>query len=418
MNPLQPATAAELGEILLHAAGERASIELGGRFTKRAMGGAIGPAGVVVSTARLDRVVDYEPRDLTISVEAGMGFQALSDLLRDNQQMLPLDPPLADRATIGGVVAANCCGPRRRLYGSARDLAIGMTFVTLEGKEARTGGMVVKNVAGLDMAKLLIGSFGTLVALTRVNFKLVPRPPEERTFLLAFDTLEAALQARDLIVRSTLQPAAIDLANPAATASLGDRVPQGWLLVVDAGGIEAVLARYDRDLKHVAREAAAREFAALESEQATDLWRRLRDFPALSGEGGPMGLRPTKGDEDAVGRARGTNELERVFNGAVLRVSTTLARLGEAFGAAPDLPALARAASGIVYIRTPGSPVERAAAARATGLYTVIESWAAPEKSQAELWADPGPELQVMSRIKQALDPDHLLNHGRLYNRL
>ena len=90
--------------------------------------------------------------------------------------MVPLDPPFAEAATVGGVVAANSSGPRRRLYGTARDLVIGMQFATLEGKLVQSGGMVVKNVAGLDMAKLMIGSFGTLAAIAVVNFKLLPMP--------------------------------------------------------------------------------------------------------------------------------------------------------------------------------------------------------------------------------------------------
>ena len=102
--------------------------------------------------------------------------------------MIPLDPPFSDRAaeraafseraTMGGIVAANTSGPRRRLYGSARDMVIGMTFATLEGKLIRTGGMVVKNVAGLDMGKLMIGSFGTLAAIATLNFRLYPSPRE------------------------------------------------------------------------------------------------------------------------------------------------------------------------------------------------------------------------------------------------
>jgi glycolate oxidase FAD binding subunit len=374
-----------LAEILAACGAQRQTVELGGHFSKRSMGGSIGSAAMVVSTARLNRVAEYEPKDLTISVEAGLGFAALRDLLADNRQMLPLDPPCPERATVGGVVASNCAGPRRRLYGSARDMVIGMTFVTLEGQEVKSGGMVVKNVAGLDMAKLLIGSFGILAAIARVNFKVIPRPPQEHTWALGFDTLDGALKARDQILRSVLQPAAVDLAGPAAASRLGP-LPAGWVLLIEAGGIEAVMARYDRELKAVAHHAAARDFASLEEDAAREVWRRVHDFPA-------------SGDE------------------AVVRLSMTLAGLGQGFEIASGAPALARAGNGILYVRTP-DPAGLARRARAAGLYVVIESWAAPEKSQAELWADPGPELQVMSQIKAALDPHHLLNHGRLYNRL
>src|SRR5207247_11264310 len=109
---------------------------------------------------------------------------------------------------VGAVVSRNCSGPRRRLYGTARDLVIGMTFATVEGKLVKSGGMVVKNVAGLDMGKLMIGSFGTLAAIAVVNFKLQPMPQVERLFLMSFDHLDAAVAARDRILKSALQPAA------------------------------------------------------------------------------------------------------------------------------------------------------------------------------------------------------------------
>src|SRR5256886_13255208 len=100
--------------------------------------------------------------------------------------MVPLDPPFSQGATVGGVIASNTSGPRRRLYGTARDLVIGMTFATLEGKLVQSGGMVVKNVAGLDMGKLMIGSFGTLAAIAVVNFKLLPMPAANATFVIPF----------------------------------------------------------------------------------------------------------------------------------------------------------------------------------------------------------------------------------------
>ncbi len=388
---LEPTTIPELAEILARCGGERKTVQLGGRFSKSFMGGAIGPADVKLSTVRLAGVVEYEPRDLTISVEAGMSFRALEDLLAENNQILPLDPPLAAASTVGGVVAANCCGPRRRFYGTARDMVIGMTFVTMEGKEVRSGGMVVKNVAGLDMAKLIIGSFGTLAAITRVNFRVYPRPPKEKTFLFSFESLDRALEARDTILRSVLQPAAIDLLNPPLAQGFGLDLPTAYLLLVEVAGIEAVMSRYERELKTVARDTAASEFTPLESEQAGRVWLADHDFPAL---------------------CRWNN------SAALVRISTTLARLGEAFTVAGSLPTLARAGSGVAYVDCSGSLPDFLTRARSAGLYAVVESCSDQIKSKLELWADPGPELEIMSRIKQSLDPQKLLNYGRLYNRL
>ena len=186
---------------------------------------------MTISTAAMHRVRQYEPRDLTISVEAGISYCELSRLLAEHRQMIPLDPPFADTATIGGIVAANTSGPRRRLYGTARDLVIGMQFATLEGKLVQSGGMVVKNVAGLDMGKLMIGSFGTLAAIAVVNFKVIPQPPGERTFRFSFACLDEAMAARDAILKSPLDPAAIDLLNPRAA----ETAKPAYVLAVRAG---------------------------------------------------------------------------------------------------------------------------------------------------------------------------------------
>ena len=140
--------------------------------------------------------------------------------------MIPLDPPFSDQATIGGIVAANISGPRRRLYGTARDLVIGMTFATLEGKLIRSGGLVVKNVAGLDMAKLMIGSFGTLAAIAVVNFRVHPMPEGTRTFVRQFDRVDRCMAARNQVLQSRLQPAAIDILKSTA----------GYQLLIQAAG--------------------------------------------------------------------------------------------------------------------------------------------------------------------------------------
>ncbi len=153
--------------------------------------------------------------------------------------MIPLDPPFSEGATVGGIVAANVSGPRRRLYGTARDMVIGMTFATLEGKLIRSGGMVVKNVAGLDMGKLMIGSFGTLAAVAVMNFRLHPMPVGTRTFVQEFVRATEAIAARDKILKSSLQPAAVDIVKSSA----------GYDLMIQAGGSPAVLDRYSRELR-------------------------------------------------------------------------------------------------------------------------------------------------------------------------
>ena len=289
------------------------TIDLHGNGTKRQMAGPVEPADEQISTLGLRRVLQYEPQDLTISVEAGLPWRELTAALAANRQMIPLDPPFSRTATVGGVVASNSSGPRRRLYGTARDLVIGMQFATLEGKLVQSGGMVVKNVAGLDMAKLMIGSFGTLAAIAVVNFKLIPGPAVERSFLLPFESLHAAMEARNRILKGALQPAAIDLLNPEAGAGVGNRT---WLLAIRCAGNTAAVERYEREL------AAYPGALAFDADHHEALWRYLEEFPA--------------------------GFLGRHAHGAVVRASCTLKELESVMGTIEG-PALARAGSGVVY---------------------------------------------------------------------
>ncbi len=237
METFLPETPEQLAESLRAAASSHRSIRLGGNFSKDRLGGEPRQADVTVSTRALNRLLQYDPRDLTVSVEAGMRFSELERILREQGQMLPLDPGWAD-STVGGVVAANLSGPRRRLYGTPRDMIIGMTFATLDGKLVSSGGMVVKNVAGLDMAKLMVGSFGTLAAIAKVNFKVFPIPKQSRTFAMLFQTAAEAFAERDRILKSVLQPSALDIVN----------WPEGWRLLLHAGGNDRALDRYAREL--------------------------------------------------------------------------------------------------------------------------------------------------------------------------
>jgi glycolate oxidase FAD binding subunit len=374
-NVVTPDSPEQLASALASAAAKKQTITLGGRFSKNKMAGPVESSQVAISTTALARVLSYEPKDLTISVEAGLPWAELNRLLAENRQMVPLDPPFSGAATVGGVVSANCSGPRRRLYGTARDLVIGMTFATVAGKLVKSGGMVVKNVAGLDMGKLMIGSFGTLAAIAVVNFKLLPMPQVERLFLLSFDTLDAAIAGRDRILESVLQPASIDLLNPAAAKILGW---QGHILAVQAGGNAKVIGRYEKELRQIGSLRVGDEGA----------FASLQEFT-------PWYL--------------ATHE-----HGAVVRISCTLAQLGEVMKSV-NAPLVARAATGVCYAYFDHA---EAAEAVSSARKAIIEF--APEalKPKLTLWPAPGPDFELMKRIKNMLDPEHLLNRGRLYRQI
>lgn len=340
MEMLRPETPEQLAGILGSSAKKHQSIRLGGNFSKDRLGGPVAPADVTISTSSMTRLLNYEPRDLTISVEAGMPFAELKRALAEHRQMLPLDPPWENESTVGGVIAANLSGPRRRLYGTARDMVIGMTFATLEGKLVKSGGMVVKNVAGLDMAKLMIGSFGTLAAIAVVNFKVFPIPVESRTFVIDFPNAVEAFAERDRILSTVLQPSAIDVVN----------WPSGFRLLVRAGGNTGVLERFARELP--------KAHAADES-----VWEEIREFTPRF-----LAQHPKGGVVPIVAK--------------LTEMSAVVSKL--------DVPVIARAGSGVIYAHY------------------------AEKSPEIALNGD----LAMMERVKAMLDPEGLLNRGRLYGRI
>ena len=368
----RPVTERELCDLLSGAVDARKVIALSGAGTKSGMVGGGTAADLAVSTSCLRRVLQYEPRDLTISVEAGLPWAEFSALLAEHRQMVTLDPPYFDRATVGGVVAANASGPRRRQYGSVRDFVIGMTFATLDGKIAKSGGMVVKNVAGFDMAKLMIGSFGTLAAIAVVNFKLAPMPQETRTFLNAVPSAAGLWPRRDS--PHVVQPAAMDVLNPSAAERLG---LEGYALALQAGGNPSLLDRYSRELPGA---------ACLDGEREATLWGAIREF--------------TPGFAAAHASAH------------VARVSCRLSQL-ELLLAIPA-PVVARAGSGIAWLH-----FEDRAGAQAWTQHPDSSSFRYVFEYGEPAWNGVfSSDFEIMKAVKKLFDPDRLLNPGRLYGRI
>jgi glycolate oxidase FAD binding subunit len=310
-------------------------------------------------------------------VEAGASWAEVCRVLSEHKQMIPLDPPFGDSATVGGVIATNGSGPRRRLYGSARDLVIGMRFATLDGKEVQTGGMVVKNVAGLDMGKLMIGSFGTLAAISVVNFKVTPKPELEKTALLDFDSVDGAVGKRDQLIRGVLQPSAIDLLNPLATAEMGGH---GYLLAVQFGGNAAVVDRYVREVGGT----------ILEGPKQHGFWDGLIQHSP--------------------------RYVEKFADGIVVRISATLTQLPEVLTSL-DTPSISRAATGVTYayFNRADAAVKWLGAVKQRPWRCVMEFSPESKKESLDLWPAPGDDFGMMKSVKRMFDPRNLLNHGRLY---
>ena len=386
MIVLRPSSAGDLAAALRDAVSSGQTVNVFGHNSKRLMAGPVLPADVHLSTAGLNRILQYERNDLTVSVEAGLPFAQLQELLYRNGQMIALDPSFFESSTVGGVLAANCSGPMRRGYGTARDLVIGMTFATPEGKLIKTGGMVVKNVAGLDMGKLLIGSFGTLAVITSVNFRVHSLPEATETFLFSAPRLEEIIERRNQILQGPLRPMAIDLLSEPAAVGMGRK---GWTLAIRAGGSRAVLNRYARELEGA---------DVLRGGGEADFWKRITEF---------------------------TPEfLKQQPDGVVLRIGTPLTDVGlllKMFSA----PAISRSASGVAYVYLNSwqlvAPMWKAARERHWS--TAVEFAPDEIRQTHELWlpSQSLPEsngFTMMERTKQMFDSRRLLNRSRLYGRI
>jgi glycolate oxidase FAD binding subunit len=210
----RPTSIDRLSEMLGIAAADGRSIGIRGAGSKALWGSVGAPTGAVISTRGLDRVVEHAAGDLVITVEAGAVLADVQRVVSEAGQWLALDPPEAD-ATVGGVVATAASGPRRLRYGTPRDLLIGITVVLADGTVAKSGGKVVKNVAGYDLGKLFTGSFGTLGVIAECTFRLHSRPPALRAVAVATDDPAGCFAA----VRATgAEPAAAEWDGATLTA--------------------------------------------------------------------------------------------------------------------------------------------------------------------------------------------------------
>jgi len=209
-----PPTADAAAALLAQCVAERRRVAICGGGTKSGWGSSPAAPAVVLSTLSLNRVVAHRHGDLTATVEAGARLDDVNRELARHGQWLPLDPPWSDRATIGGIVATNDAGPRRHRYGTPRDLIIGIEIARADGVRAKAGGIVVKNVAGYDLARLMTGSFGSLALITSATFKLYPLAPASRTVIIDLPSSAPVGSLMAALNGSHLTPTAVEVQSP------------------------------------------------------------------------------------------------------------------------------------------------------------------------------------------------------------
>ena len=399
---VRPGSAEEIAEIARAATAEKlALIPTAGR-TKLNIGMPPERYDVAVDMARLNRVIAYDPGDLTLGVEAGIGIASLLKTLAAHAQFLPLAMPFAQTATVGGTLATGIDTPLRHFYGMPRDYVLGMEFVAGEGVTAKAGGRVVKNVTGYDLHKLLLGAIGTLGIITRINFKTFPLPAKTRTWIAGFDAAENAFSLARRIASSPLTPYAVEIAGrwPAPGA------PQ-WQVAVAAAGDDKVLERCSREVRALAGQCSNKSFDALVKEQEDAHWNRVCEFPALLLKEWPgavllrAGVLPgsmpslVKGVEEIASKHR----LACAFAArAVGAVHAGLLPGGSLSESMDDLTAACR---------------EVMQAAGAAGGHASIEWCPLELKRRVNIWGEPRPDLPLMKKLKDVLDSKRIFSPGR-----
>jgi glycolate oxidase FAD binding subunit len=401
LEELQPATQDELAALLTaNARGPRRAIYPAGGRTAWTFGYAFDQPGAVLSTTALNRVVDYPARDMTITVEAGIRLDELASALRGERQRLAVDVAQSHRATLGGAIATNTSGPRRYGLGTLRDYVIGISAVTADGTAFKAGGRVVKNVAGYDLCKMLIGSLGTLAVVTQVTLKLKPEPDATALVWLPFDKLNTIDDVLQRLTTSAARPVALEVFDQRGAAAIASEsgldLPHETPVL--CAGVEGTPRETQWQLDALRAEVFAfnpREMINVTGGDATRLWFALTEFQTAAEE--PLtfqaNLLPSRTVEfvDRASHA-GVTVQAHAGNGIVL-------------GELPDGVTTAAAAAEII------GPLRQLARSCRGNL--IVLNCDATWKRDLRVWGDPEPSWPLMKRLKDQLDPLGRLNPGR-----
>ena len=351
---------------------------------------SMGHANVLVSTQRLDRIIEHEPADLIALTQSGVTLQDFNATLTNKGQWLPLDPPDDGRATIGGVVATGLAGAQQFGYGPPRKHVIGMKVVTADGRLIKAGGRVVKNVAGYDLCKLFTGSYGTLGIITEVNFKLRPLPFETRS-VIAAGSREQLVECGRTVIDSRLFPVAVELLSPGLGAEVAQFSKKNHVLLIRFAGAQTGVADQAKQTLELMKNAQL-EQAIFTGDDST-LWESVAALPIGFKDGllWRAGLRPA--DLPAF-----LAELDA--NG-----STSLWHAGIGDGRIRMMERLAEAsdANDVEVISRLGTVRDRL---HKLGATLIVEQACEQIRESMSRFEDFGSASQITSRVKTELDRD------------
>jgi glycolate oxidase FAD binding subunit len=410
-----------------------------GSGTKMATGHAPRGVDLVVCMARMNHMLDVDNANLTITVEAGVKIRdiqarlateedrcylPLEDLTTEGGEFicsdrshsgsfLPLDPPFSERATIGGIVAANSSGPRRLLYGLPRDLVLGVRFVTPTGEIVGAGGKTVKNVSGYDISKLMIGSMGSLGILCEMTLRLLPLPESMETLVFTFDSFSDASAFASAVLATKLLPAALEVANRTAIETMDFRgdlnlSPGAYVVMMALEASREATARMHKELPAMAQQFKSGGHSPIGGDKHSLFWLSMGELQSSAARRHP-GL-------VALQLSYPLSQWKAIFE----HTEKTLAKQGVQY------TLLCHAGCGVtlanLFVGSGGrdvkGPVTEAvrsllAECRQAGGNLVVLNAPVDWKGSLPIWGEPGSDLPLMKTIRTELDPAGLMNPGR-----
>jgi len=393
---VRPESVDDVSRLLRLAAEERLAVAPRGSGTLMGLGNPPRRLDGVLDLAGLAAVVDYEPADLTTTVQCGIPLAALAPRLAAQRQFFPLDPLDGSSRSVGGVLATNSSGPLRYRYGTPRDLLLGVRFVQADGTVTWGGARVVKSVTGYDVPKLMVGSLGTLGVLVEATLRLHPVPEAEGTWVVSFPSAERAAGLLAAILDSSLQPSRLAiLSGPAAARTAGAAA-----VAVSFGSVREAVTAQGEDLGAIARGEGGRVATA-----EGDFWARPWGFLADA----TVVLKVAAPPSEAAALC---GEIQRLATG----IGIVAGILGEA-GNGVLHAALTGTLSAAEWESRVIGPL-RARLAPAGGS-VVVERAPREVKERLDVWGPVEPAtLALMKRLKSEFDPVGTLNPGRYVDRI
>lgn len=398
-----PSSEEEIASLLKYANDTNKKINVIGSGTKRGYGGTAENAEILLSLENYKGIVEHVPGDMTLTVKPGTAFNEIQDYLLEYNQKIALDPFLPAHSTIGGIIAANESGPKRLGYGSARDAVIGLRIVYPDGKVIRSGGKVVKNVAGYDMNKLFIGAMGTLGVVSEITLKLRPITKAESLLLLKFpgasmETVKAfAIQILDTIV----EPVALELMNPALSGKLiNEKV---FALAISFEDVESSVQYQEEFVRNI--QPAGTELSVLKEQDAKSFWAEFYGNVPNANE-------PVDGNEIEAALKIGTVNMDVT---EILKVCETVQDthnlLVEAHGG------LGHGISQVVLRGAEQDIISaiqtlREKAVQLNG-YAVVKHLPLALRRQVQVWGEKPAYQFLLDGVKAKVDPNRILNPGR-----